>query len=137
MTKYTPLRDFLTHQVKNEVRMGFNEVEKILGAPLPRSAYEHQAWWANNPEGHSHCRSWHDAGWRTEGLSLTGRSIVFTKVSKEPFTEVSEGPKTPPAVSVVIRPLDPWGALAATVTIYDEAALTRPSGEIWDAEVRA
>jgi hypothetical protein len=129
MTKYTPLRDFLTHQVKTEVRLGFAEVEKILGAPLPRSAFEHQAWWANNPEGHSHCRSWHDAGWRTEGLSLTGRSIMFTRVS--------EGPKTPPAVSVVILPLDPWGALAATVTIYDDAALTQPSGEVWDAEARA
>lgn len=126
MTKYTPLRDFLTHQIKTEVRLGFDEVEKILGAPLPRSAYEHQAWWANNPEGHSHCRSWHDAGWRTEGLSLTGRSIVFTKVS--------DSPKTLPAVSC---PLDPWGALAATVTIHDESALTQPSGEIWDAEAGA
>jgi hypothetical protein len=53
------------------------------------------------------------------------------------FTRVSEGPKTPPAVSVVILPLDPWGALAATVTIYDDAALTQPSGEVWDAEARA
>ena len=126
MTKYTPLGDFLAHQVKTELRLGFDEVEKILGAPLPRSAYEHQAWGANNPEGHSHCRSWHDAGWRTEGLSLTGRSIVFTKVS--------DSPKTPPAPA---RPLDPWGALAATVTIYDEAALTQPSGETWDAEAGA
>jgi hypothetical protein len=129
MTKYTPLRDFLDHQVKSEIRLGFAEVEKILGAPLPRSAFEHQAWWANNPEGHSHCRSWHDAGWRTEGLNLTGRSIVFTKVSKSSTTT--------PALSAAIRPLDPWGALAATVTIYDDAALTQPSGEIWDAEAGA
>jgi hypothetical protein len=129
MTKYTPLRDFLDHQVKREIRLGFAEVEKILGAPLPRSAFEHQAWWANNPEGHSHCRSWHDAGWRTEGLSLTGRSIVFTKVSKSSTAT--------PTLSAAIRPLDPWGALAATVTIYDDAALTQPSGEIWDAEAEA
>lgn len=129
MTKYTPLQDFLAHQVKTEVRLGFDEIEKILGASLPRSAYEHQAWWANNPDGHSHCRSWNNAGWRTGSLNLMGRSIVFTRDSNSP--------KTPLSVSAAAKPLDPWGALAATVTIFDEGALTQPSGEIWDAEARA
>ena len=87
MTKYAPLGDFLANQLKSELRLGFDEVERILGASLPRSAYEHQAWWANNPEGHSHCRSWHDVGWRTEGLNLSGRSVVFARAS--------DGRKTP------------------------------------------
>lgn len=126
MTKYAPLGDFLAHQLKSELRLGFDEVERILGASLPRSAYEHQAWWANNPEGHSHCRSWHDVGWRTEGLNLSGRSVVFARAS--------DGRKTPLPVPPVVRPFDPWGALAGTVTVYDEASLTRPSGDIWDAE---
>jgi hypothetical protein len=122
MTKYSPLRDFLTHQSKHEVRLDFDQVEKILGASLPRSAYEHQAWWANDP-GHSQCRSWHDAGWKTENLNLSRRTVVFTRIADQ----VSEQLAT-------ATPLDPWGALAGTVMIYDEDALTTPSGEVWDAE---
>jgi hypothetical protein len=118
VTKYAPLSDFLDHQPVDEVRLAFGEVEKILGAPLPRSAYEHQAWWANNPEGHSHCRAWHDAGWKTENLNITDRTVTFRRVRKSGAPSVA----------------DPWGSLAGTVTIVDDAALTAPSGEIWDAE---
>lgn len=123
MTKYEPLSSFLKHLDKSEVRLGFDEVEKILGAPLPRSAYDHQAWWANNPKGHSHCQAWYLAGWRTENLNLSRKTVVFKRVS---------GQRHDP--SAAASPLDPWGALAGTVKIHDEAALTSPSGEVWDAE---
>jgi hypothetical protein len=96
-------------------------VEKIVGASLPRSAYEHQAWWANAP-GHSQCRSWHDAGWKTESLSLDRRSVVFTRIRGKPFASTASGS------------WDPWGALAGSVTIHDKNALAEPSGEVWDAE---
>ena len=127
MTKYAPLRDFLDHQPTDRVRLEFGKVEDVLGAHLPRSAFEHQAWWANNPEGHSHCRSWHDAGWRTQNLNLSRRTVEFVRVS-------SPGP-LPPSASPVVS--DPWGALAGTVTIIDERALIEPSGEVWDAEAAA
>ena len=126
MTKYAPLRDFLDHQPTDRVSLDFGKVEEVLGAPLPRSAFEHQAWWANNPEGHSHCRAWHDAGWRTRNLDLPRRTVEFVKMAGAgilPFY-------APPAA-------DPWGALAGSVTIIDEHALTEPSGEIWDAEAAA
>lgn len=119
MTKYSPLRDFLVQQQNDQVRLGFEEVEKILGGPLPRSAYEHQAWWANDP-GHSQGRSWYGAGWRTENLNLSRRTVIFRRLARED--------------SVANEALDPWGALAGTVTIHDESALTEPSGEIWEAE---
>jgi len=125
MTKYAPLSEFLNHQPVDEVRLGFIDVEEILGAPLPRSAYEHQAWWANNPEGHSHCRAWHDAGWKTENLNITGRTVTFRRVRK---------PANPSEPILAAQDSDPWGALAGTVTIIDDAALTTPSGEVWDAE---
>jgi hypothetical protein len=125
MTKYAPLSEFLNHQPLDEIRLGFGEVEKILGAPLPRSAYEHQAWWANNPEGHSHSRAWHDAGWKTENLNIAGRAVSFRRVRKL-------GVPTTSATTATASDL--WGALAGTVTIIDDAALTAPSGEIWNAE---
>ena len=119
MTKYSPLRDFLARQQSDQVRLGFAEVEKILGGPLPHSAYEHQAWWANDP-GHSQGRSWYAAGWRTENLNLSRRTVMFRRLAGEHSAGSDQ--------------LDPWGALVGTVTIHDEGALTEPSGEIWEAE---
>jgi len=36
--------------------LSFDEIEHILDFPLPKSAYEHDAWWRNNDAGHSHAR---------------------------------------------------------------------------------
>jgi hypothetical protein len=123
MTKYSPLQDFLVRQSKDQVRLDFEQVEEILGASLPRSAYEYQAWWANDP-GHSQCRSWHEAGWKTENLDLSRRTIVFSRTAGEHGSPAKQSG----------QPVDPWGALAGTVTIHDEHALTAPSGEVWEAE---
>ena len=125
MTKYVPLEEFLKRQTKEEIRLGFQDVEKILGASLPRSASEHQAWWANDPS-HSQGKAWLAVGWKTENLNLSRRTVTFTRVSAP--TSIVSAPPTAPIV------LDPWGALAGTVTIHDESALTSPIGEKWDAE---
>jgi hypothetical protein len=98
------LSEFLNHQPVDEVRLGFGEVEKILGVPLPPSAYEHPAWWANNPEGHSHCRAWHDAGWKTENLNITRRTVTFRRVRK---------PAGPTAAKPAAETSDPWAHLPA------------------------
>lgn len=134
MTKYVPLEDFLKRQTKDELRLGFDEVERILGASLPRSASEHQAWWANDPS-HSQGKSWLAAGWKTENLSLSRRSVTFVRTST-PTSTASKPTATPSVSTPPTAPLalDPWGALAGTVTIYDETALTSPVGEKWDAE---
>lgn len=128
MGKYSPLSDFLGRQGREAVRLDFDEFEKIVGAPLPASALNHQAWWANDP-GHSQARAWITAGWKTQNLSLTGRTVTFVRASKPS----PASPATRPAPGSV----DPWGALADTVTIHDHNALTTPSGEIWDAEAGA
>jgi hypothetical protein len=122
MTVYTPMREFLSAQPIERVRLGFREVERIIGRPLPKSARDYQAWWANDPT-HSQAKAWLDAGWRTENLNLGRRTVEFVRVRKSLYSPAPAGPS-----------LDPWGALAGTVTILDEAALTAPSGELWDAE---
>ncbi|QKC81249.1 hypothetical protein [Mesorhizobium sp. NZP2077] len=126
MTKYAPIADFLQMQALDELSLDFEKIEEILGASLPRSAYDHQAWWANDVS-HSQGRSWLDAGWKTENLDLVRRSVTFARVSES--TQIV--PITPPTAPLS---LDPWGALAGTVTIHDENALTSPVGEMWDAE---
>jgi hypothetical protein len=121
--KYLPVSEFLLEQDANRIRMAFDQVEEILGFALPKSAAEYQAWWANDPN-HSQAKAWLEAGWRTENLNLSGKTVEFVRVRK---------PSSVPPGS----PADPWGALAGTVTIHDEAALTQPIGEVWDAEAGA
>jgi hypothetical protein len=124
MTKYAPVAEFLSIQEQGRVRLGFDDVEAILGAALPKSAADYQAWWANDPT-HSQAKAWLDAGWQTENLNLQRRVVEFVRVRNRPA-----GPPASPAPAS----FDPWGALAGSVTIHDEVALVAPSGETWDAE---
>ncbi len=127
MTVYAPMMEFLTAQKADRVRLDFHKVEGILGRPLPKSAGDYQAWWANDPS-HSQAKAWLEAGWQTANLNLSGRTVEFVRVGK---------PRNPFPANLAAPSGDPWGALAGTVTILDEAALTMPSGETWDAELDA
>ena len=124
VTKYLPITEFLVDQSTDRIRLDFEALEKLLGASLPRSADEYQAWWANDAS-HSQAKAWLEAGWQTENLNLTNRTVEFVRVAE---------PRRKPLLR---RAVDPWGALAGTVTIHDEAALLSPTDEVWEAEVDA
>jgi hypothetical protein len=80
MGKYQPLKHFLDGAESNSIDTDFAQVEKILGFPLPQSAYRHQAWWSNEQHGsHSHSRSWQDAGWETSRVDLAARKVRFQR----------------------------------------------------------
>jgi hypothetical protein len=119
------MMQFLTVQATDRIRLDFQEVERILGRALPKSAGDYQAWWANDPT-HSQAKAWLEVGWQTENLNLHGRTVEFVRVRKPDRTPTPAAP-----------PTDPWGALAGSVTILDEAALMSASGEVWDAEADA
>jgi hypothetical protein len=119
MGKYEPLPQFLAHKAGATHRLSFDQIERVLGFKLPKSAYDHEAWWSNNPTGHSHSRSWIEAGWRTQDVDLQARKVTFQRAS-------SHSPKS------VKR--DPWGCMAGTVTIMPGVDLTVPSGETWNAD---
>lgn len=80
MAKYDPLREHLSHLSVDSVTMTFSEVAALVPGGLPDSAYNHQAWWANETTGsHTHARAWLDAGFRTRALSLRARRVTFAK----------------------------------------------------------
>lgn len=122
MSKYEPLPQFLTSRELLRVRLGFAEIEKILGFKLPKSAYAYEAWWSNNETGHSHARAWLSVGWRTEDVDIAGRKVTFARVEASP----AEQPKR--------LKNDPWGCMAGSVTNMRGTDLTAPSGEQWNAE---
>lgn len=79
MSKYDPLKLHLCSWHADRAPMTFSQIEALLGFPLPRSAREHQAWWANTEGTHSHARSWLGAGWRTSDLDIVGERVIFVR----------------------------------------------------------
>jgi len=64
MGKYDPLRDYLRRQKGDEFELTFADIERRLGAMLPKSANRPQ-WWANvadSGSGHVQCEAWRAAG---------------------------------------------------------------------------
>ncbi len=118
MGKYEPLPQFLKSRSSNEVRLDFSDIESILGFSLPQSAYRYEAWWSNNPVGHSHAKSWLAAGWRTEAVDLAARKVTFV------HSQASRGRKK----------MNPFGCMKGTVMVHDGTDLTMPSGDVWNAE---
>jgi len=80
MAKYDPLKHHLNGRTKAEITMDFKEIEKVIGAELPPSAYTHRAWWANERVGsHVHCRSWLDAGYSLDQVDFARQRVVFRR----------------------------------------------------------
>jgi hypothetical protein len=115
--KYEPLEKFLKGRRASLWRVGFRDIEALLGFKLPPSAFKYPAWWSNDETGHSHAKAWLDAGWRTEEVDLESRKLTFARV---------EPPSRKPS-------LDPWGCMAGTVTVMPDTDLTAPTEE-WNAE---
>ena len=75
---YQPLRTHLLQAKGERVSLSFNDVERVLGRPLPASAHNHRAWWANHASTH-HARSWLEAGWKVSEVNLTSERVTFRK----------------------------------------------------------
>jgi len=76
MAKYDPLARHLATLQGDAFELSFAEIEKILGAPLPRSASRPQ-WWANvtSPETtHVQREAWRAAGF--DAFLIAGRDRV-------------------------------------------------------------
>ena len=85
MSKYSALGKFLSNAKGDRINLTFAEIEQILGNELPKSAYNHDAWWANSKTDESHIWShlWLAAGWEKDSHSRANRSVVFRRISTE------------------------------------------------------
>jgi hypothetical protein len=81
--KYAVLTDWLlapSQRARRAINATFDEVEQILGFPLPESAYNYQPYWQGLPN--PLARAVLAAGWKVTSLSLVGKTLVFQKVTK-------------------------------------------------------
>ena len=60
--KYQPLADYLAAQSADEVRLSLSQIEALLGAPLPPSAYV-RSWWWNKGAKQLAAQPWRAVGW--------------------------------------------------------------------------
>jgi DNA-binding transcriptional regulator YiaG len=75
-TKYYPLYDYLRPLYQEKpIKLSFDEIEAIIGNPLPRSARYNRAWWANSPT--SQGQAWLEAGWLVDAVNIEGAWVVF------------------------------------------------------------
>ena len=81
--KYTPLEQYLRDIPANqkEVVLSFAQIEQIIHAELPSSAYEYQQWWDHEKEGnHINARAWANAGWKVQSVDFHRKQATLVRV---------------------------------------------------------
>ncbi len=80
-SKYAPLADFFLKLPKRQERLliHFNEIENIIGVPLPTAARDHRSWWANDAASHVQSRQWLKVNWRVVSINMTAEKVVFAR----------------------------------------------------------
>lgn len=80
--KYLPLEAWFRDQPTNvdQTELTFDQVEAILGSPLPKSATKLQTWWTNvEPRIQSHRTAWLNNGWRVTEFNQQARWVKFAR----------------------------------------------------------
>ena len=80
--KYLPLEDWFRQQptTTEPIELTFDQVEAILGNPLPKSAAKLQTWWTNvQPKIQSHRTAWLNNGWKVSEFDLEARRVKFVR----------------------------------------------------------
>lgn len=82
-SRYAPLQEHLegVDRDRRKVSLRFDEISKVLGKSLPKSAFAHRAWWANTSS-HAQALAWLSAGWKVEHVDLGGKAVDFVRPGK-------------------------------------------------------
>ena len=145
MTKYQALEVHLRESGQDSVPMTFADIEQVIGAALPASAFKHRPWWSNNPSNSSITHSWLKAGYKTENVDMAGQKLVFVKAAQYPPVPEASGhalrkqtnvfADAPAGVEAATDGFlsQVFGALKGTVTVAPGTDLTAPVKAEWDA----
>ena len=77
-SKYSPLADHLRDSGEKLVTMTFDEVERVIGDSIPRTARKEPWWWTGNHR-FTQMQAWTAAGYQCEGVDLQKRVVVFRR----------------------------------------------------------
>lgn len=76
--KYAALTAWLRDQIRDEITMSFDDVEDILGMPLPPSSRMYQPHW-HSQDGSAVARAIHAAGWKATRVNLLDERVTFIR----------------------------------------------------------
>ncbi len=76
--KYRNLYVHLRSLSSQEWKASFADVEVIIDDNLPASAWDYQAWWANDAT-HSQGAAWLAAGWETAQVDMGAETVLFRR----------------------------------------------------------
>lgn len=130
MGKYSPLRSYLMSRDEDRIPLTFDEIERLLGEPLPASK-KYPAWWSNNPSNNPMTKEWLAAGFETGEVDVAGETVVFSR--SEDAIGVggfNENPQAEHSDATVKHPL--WGRLKGVIKIPPGVDLTEPTFPDWD-----
>jgi hypothetical protein len=85
MSKYDPLQQFLRRKRPATIELSFTDIERIIGAPLPKRSSD-LAWWRepdSNPRLGGHQQAWLQAGYVAEPLLAEERVRFSLKTSDD------------------------------------------------------
>ena len=80
--KYLPLEDWFRMQptTAKQIELTFDQVEAILGTPLPKSAIKLATWWTNDwPRIQSHRTAWLKNGWMVAEFDQQTKRVRFVR----------------------------------------------------------
>lgn len=77
--KYAPLAAWLLSESRDRIEATFEEIEEVLGFPLPPSASKHSAYWSGGHPGSSAGNAIRDAGWHARKVDLNGGRLVLDR----------------------------------------------------------
>jgi len=96
--KYQTLTEHLAKLDEDVWEASFDEIQNILGTPLPQSAFEYPAWWAN--QGRAQSRAWEGAAWKTKDVDLKNEKVTFVYVGDRPDRQIPPDRGTAKALSI-------------------------------------
>lgn len=130
MGRYEPLLGFLEAQQGDRIPATFEEIERLLGVPLPASK-RYPAWWSNNPSNNPMTKVWLAAGFVTEQVDTAAEKLVFRRAAPaaEGMADSARPLRRDPGLLERLR-----ASLGGTVRFAPDFDPTEPTGEIWDAQ---
>ena len=90
--KFIALTAYLEKCGKDEIKMSFSEIDRIIGFRLPDSAYAYPAQWSNS-ESHSLACGGLNAGYLTRQVNMPEQTVEFVREGMAVSREETNSPK--------------------------------------------
>jgi hypothetical protein len=75
--KYAPLAAWLVGETRDQIEATFEDLEEVLGFPLPPSARRHAAYWSGGQPGSTAGNAIRDAGWHARSVDVREGRLVL------------------------------------------------------------